>query len=83
MIVTGEYGSRVLGPVRDRLERLARRRLRIRTVANEFFGGNVAVSGLLVGSDLVRSLAADRDGDQDPDQHQQAAGLEMSVPTHI
>jgi hypothetical protein len=35
--------------------------LRILTVANEFFGGNVAVSGLMVGSDLRRSLASDRD----------------------
>ena len=31
-------------------------------VANEFFGGNVAVAGLMVGSDLARVLSAEPEG---------------------
>jgi putative radical SAM enzyme (TIGR03279 family) len=59
VVVTGSYGARALQPVRARLERLAGRRLRVLEVRNDFFAGNVAVAGLLVGSDLGRALAAD------------------------
>ncbi len=59
VIVTGVYGARVLEPVLGRLERLGGRPLRILTVANRFFGGNVAVSGLMVGADIRDALAAD------------------------
>jgi hypothetical protein len=31
-------------------------------VANEFFGGNIGVAGLLVGADLRRVLAAEPEG---------------------
>ncbi|MGH8936967.1 MAG: DUF512 domain-containing protein [Acidimicrobiia bacterium] len=58
-VITGEYGARVLEPVRQRLERLCGREMRLLTVRNEFFGGNVAVSGLLVGDDLKRALEED------------------------
>ncbi len=61
VIVTGEYGSRVLGAVVDRLAVLADRALRILTVRNEFFGGNIAVAGLLVGEDVKRAIDADSD----------------------
>ena len=57
-VLTGEYGAQVLGallpPV---LENLGRDDVRILAVKNEFFGGNTAVAGLLVGSDLARVLA--------------------------
>jgi putative radical SAM enzyme (TIGR03279 family) len=59
VIATGEYGARVLTPVLRRLEALAGTELRLLAVRNEFFGGNVAVSGLVVGEDLQRALAAD------------------------
>jgi putative radical SAM enzyme (TIGR03279 family) len=59
VLLTGEYGAAVLEPVRPRLERLAGRSLRVLSVPNTFFGGNVAVSGLMVGDDLTESLAAD------------------------
>ncbi|MBT8201926.1 MAG: DUF512 domain-containing protein, partial [Acidimicrobiia bacterium] len=49
----------VLEPVRSRLERLADRPLRVLSVPNEFFGGNVAVSGLMVGADLQAALRTD------------------------
>ena len=59
VIVTGEYGGQALAPILPRLEALAGRELRLLPVANEFFGGNVAVAGLLVGEDVKKAVAAD------------------------
>lgn len=59
VIVTGAYGAQVIEPVRARLERLSGQSLRVLTVANDFFGGNVGVSGLMVGQDLRAALAGD------------------------
>ena len=53
-ILTGEYGARVLTPLVDEL---GRDDVRVVPVRNEFFGGNIGVTGLLVGSDLARVLA--------------------------
>jgi NifB/MoaA-like Fe-S oxidoreductase len=53
-ILTAPYGARVLQPL---VERLDRPDVRIVTVDNRYFGGNVAVSGLMVGADLARVLA--------------------------
>ncbi|MEY2421306.1 MAG: hypothetical protein QOI95_1373 [Acidimicrobiaceae bacterium] len=53
-ILTGEYGARVLQPILDRLEN---QNVRVIPVRNEFFGGNIGVTGLLVGEDLERALA--------------------------
>lgn len=61
VIVTGEYGAKVFAGVLPRLERLAERRLRILPVRNDYFGGNVAVAGLLVGADVAAALEADRE----------------------
>ena len=36
--------------------------VRVLTVANEFFGGNIGVTGLLTGPDLARVLAAEPEG---------------------
>ncbi|MDX2342779.1 MAG: DUF512 domain-containing protein, partial [Acidimicrobiia bacterium] len=60
VIVTGDYGARVFTNVLDRLEALTGTQLRVLPVANEFFGGNVAVAGLMVGSDIRTAIAADR-----------------------
>ena len=59
-ILTGEYGAKVLNdmlpPV---LAALGRDDVRVVPVVNEFFGGNTAVAGLMVGSDLARVLAGE------------------------
>jgi hypothetical protein len=46
----------VLGPL---LERQGFADVRVLTVRNEFFGGNIAVAGLMTGPDISRTLAAE------------------------
>ena len=58
-VLTGPYGARVLAPL---LARLDRDDLRLIPVENRYFGGNVGVSGLMVGEDLARVLAAEPEG---------------------
>jgi putative radical SAM enzyme (TIGR03279 family) len=62
-VLTGQYGASVLGallpPV---LRELGRSDVRIIPVVNEFFGGNTAVAGLMVGADLARVLANEPEG---------------------
>jgi putative radical SAM enzyme (TIGR03279 family) len=53
-ILTGEYGARVLGPL---VGSLGRDDIRLVPVANHFFGGNIGVSGLITGTDLIGVLA--------------------------
>ena len=55
-ILTGEYGAAVIEPL---LERLGRPEVRVIAVRNEFFGGNIAVAGLIAGADVARELAAE------------------------
>jgi putative radical SAM enzyme (TIGR03279 family) len=58
-VLTGEYGARVLAPL---LARLGRADVRVLPVANDFFGGNTAVTGLMVGADIARVLAGEPAG---------------------
>jgi putative radical SAM enzyme (TIGR03279 family) len=58
-ILTGEYGARVIGPL---VSSLGRDDVRVVTVANEYFGGNIGVAGLMVGEDLRRVLAEQPEG---------------------
>ncbi len=58
-VVTGEYGALVLGPL---IDSLGRDDIRLVPVANTFFGGNIGVSGLLTGTDLIGALAAQPEG---------------------
>ncbi|MEY2569359.1 MAG: hypothetical protein QOE35_3888 [Actinomycetota bacterium] len=60
-ILTGEYGARVLAPL---VAQLGRDDVRVVAVKNEFFGGNIGVTGLLVGEDLARTLASEPEGDR-------------------
>ncbi len=58
-ILTGTYGAEVIGPL---VAGHARDDVRVIPVANEFFGGNTAVTGLMVGADLARVLADEPHG---------------------
>ena len=53
-ILTGEFGAQVLSPL---VAALNRPDVRVIPVPNEFFGGNTAVTGLMVGEDIGRVLA--------------------------
>ena len=52
-ILSSPLGSRVLAPL---LARLGRDDVRVVEVPNDYFGGNVGVTGLMVGEDLARVL---------------------------
>jgi putative radical SAM enzyme (TIGR03279 family) len=58
-ILTGPLGAAVLQPL---IDGLGRDDVRLVPVANEFFGGNIGVTGLLVGPDLARTLATEPEG---------------------
>jgi putative radical SAM enzyme (TIGR03279 family) len=53
-VVTGEYGAAVLSPL---LEELGRDDVVLVPVVNRFFGGNIAVTGLLCGQDIAAAIA--------------------------
>jgi len=56
-VLTGEYGASVLAPLLA-----GRRGVRVLPVPNRFFGGNIGVTGLLVGADIAPVLAAEPEG---------------------
>jgi putative radical SAM enzyme (TIGR03279 family) len=58
-IITGEYGAAVLGPL---LHHVNRRDVRLVPVQNRFFGGNIGVTGLMVGEDVAAALAQEPEG---------------------
>ena len=58
-ILTAPYGAQVLAPL---VAGLGRDDVRIVPVPNTYFGGNVAVTGLMVGDDLARALASEPAG---------------------
>ncbi|HEX7444205.1 MAG TPA: DUF512 domain-containing protein, partial [Acidimicrobiales bacterium] len=58
-ILTGEYGALVLAPL---VGSLGRADIRVVPVRNDFFGGNIGVSGLLTGTDLTAVLADQPEG---------------------
>lgn len=53
-ILTGVYGAQVLAPL---IASIDRDDVRVIPVENRFFGGNIGVTGLMVGEDLQRVLA--------------------------
>ena len=59
-VLTGELGAPVLEPL---IAAIGRPDVRVVPVENRFFGGNVGVTGLLVGEDLARVL------DDQPEGH--------------
>ncbi|MFM8303864.1 MAG: DUF512 domain-containing protein [Actinomycetota bacterium] len=61
-LVTGEYGARVLAPLMPALQSVCPGPVRLVPVANRFFGGNIAVTGLLTASDVAEALAAEPEG---------------------
>ena len=58
-ILTGSYGAQVIAPL---VADAGRDDVRVVTVDNQFFGGNIGVAGLLVGADLARVLGREPEG---------------------
>ncbi|MEY2588550.1 MAG: hypothetical protein QOJ67_534 [Acidimicrobiaceae bacterium] len=58
-VLTGTYGAQVIEPL---LSPLGRHDVRVITVENRWFGGNIGVTGLLVGEDLARALQDEPEG---------------------
>lgn len=58
-VVTGAYGARVLRPL---LDAAGYEETDLLVVENDFFGGNIAVTGLLAGADVGRALASAPEG---------------------
>jgi putative radical SAM enzyme (TIGR03279 family) len=56
VILTGEYGEAVLRPLANDLAAAAGAPVEVRPVSNRFFGGNIAVTGLLTGPDVASAL---------------------------
>jgi NifB/MoaA-like Fe-S oxidoreductase len=63
-LVTGEYGAHVLAPLADDLADAAGVPVRLVTVPNRFFGGNIGVTGLLTGSDIAAALEHEPAGER-------------------
>ena len=61
-ILTGTFGAAVLAPLLGEMQQLAGVPVRLVEVENQFFGGNIGVTGLMVGEDLQRVLAAEPEG---------------------
>jgi putative radical SAM enzyme (TIGR03279 family) len=55
-LLTGEYGARVLEPLLPVLSEAASAQVRAVPVPNRIFGGNIAVTGLMTGTDIAPVL---------------------------
>ena len=60
-VLTGTLGAAVVSPL---VASLGRRDARVLPVENRFFGGNIGVTGLMVGEDVARALDAEPEGDR-------------------
>ena len=63
-IVTGQYGEQVLMPLLPLLQEAAAVPVRLLPVRNAYFGGNIAVTGLLTGRDVCDALASEPPADR-------------------
>lgn len=59
VLITSEYGDRVLSPI---LASLDRDEVSTLVVKNEFFGGNIKVAGLMTGADIAVALTGQPKG---------------------
>lgn len=61
-LITSVSGSAVLKPIVDRLRRIKGLSLTLLPITNQFFGGNVSVTGLLTGRDIINALGSEYKG---------------------
>ena len=59
-VITGEAAYKLISHLSDRInEKFGRQICRVMTIKNEFFGGNVWVSGLITGTDIMKQINAE------------------------
>ena len=58
-VLTGTLGAPIVAPL---IEASGRDDARVLAVPNDYFGGNIGVTGLMVGEDIARILAAEPEG---------------------
>jgi NifB/MoaA-like Fe-S oxidoreductase len=63
-IITGQYGEQVLSPLLPLLRTATEASVRLVPVRNAFFGGNIAVTGLLTGRDVCDVLSSEPRGER-------------------
>jgi len=61
-VITGRYGAQVIEPL---LHEDGFSDVRVLAVENAFFGGNIAVTGLLAGQDVAKTIKADLTDESD------------------
>jgi len=61
VVLTGEYGARVIGPAVAEAFPGRDDRIEVRAIVNSHFGGNTAVSGLLTHADILGAVDASED----------------------
>ena len=61
MVLTGEYGARVIAPAVSDAFPGSENLVEVRAVVNRHFGGNTAVSGLLTHADILEAVDASGD----------------------
>jgi NifB/MoaA-like Fe-S oxidoreductase len=61
-LITSISGNLVLKPVTERLNRIEGLSLSVLPITNQFFGGNVSVTGLLTGKDIIAALGSNYEG---------------------
>jgi len=61
-VVTGDSGEKALQPLVDRLNQIEGLSITILTIPNRFFGGEISVTGLLTGQDIMAGLGSDYQG---------------------
>lgn len=63
VLVTGELGGKILGPVAARLNMIQGLQVSVRPVHNDYFGEQVTATGLVTGCDILNQLAPGEVGD--------------------
>lgn len=63
-VVTGQAGERIVAPLVARLNQIEGLEVRLRTLASDFWGPMISVTGLLTYQDLVAGLAGEDLGDE-------------------
>jgi putative radical SAM enzyme (TIGR03279 family) len=63
VLITGVLGENIVKPVAERLNKIAGLQVAVKTVENDFFGGQVTATGLVTGHDILKQVLPGEAGD--------------------